>query len=64
MADPRTALLPTLPTPNDRARAILTIFDGVMSQLLLDLDEATMRTHFINIATALTDTRLTPPGGA
>jgi len=42
----------------------MTIFDGVMSQLLLDLDEATVRTHFINIATALTDTRLTPPGGA
>lgn len=48
------ALPPTLPTPRDWARAIVSIFDGVMSQLLLDMDEAAVRKHFIAIVTALT----------
>lgn len=47
------ALPATLPTPADLARAVVTIYDGVIYQLLLDMDEATVRRHFADIVIAL-----------
>ncbi|MGC4935111.1 TetR/AcrR family transcriptional regulator [Gordonia sp. DT30] len=46
-------LPPSLSTPAELARAIVTVYDGVIYQLLLDMDEATVRRHFVAIMTAL-----------
>ncbi|MDL9938237.1 TetR/AcrR family transcriptional regulator [Gordonia sp. ABSL1-1] len=43
----------SLPTPEAFARSIVTIYDGVIYQLLLDMDEATVRDHFVAIISAL-----------
>lgn len=46
--------LPTsLPTPADMARALVTVYDGAIAQLILDMDEAAVRQHFADIASAL-----------
>jgi len=47
------ALPASLPTAADLARAIVTVYDGVIYQLLLDMDEAMVRGHFIDLITAL-----------
>lgn len=46
-------LPPSLPTPHELARALVTVYDGAISQLILDLDEQAVRAQFISIATAL-----------
>lgn len=46
-------LPPSLPTPPELARALITVYDGVLAQLVLDMDEQTVRRHFIAVATAL-----------
>lgn len=43
----------SLPTPADMARALVTVYDGAISQLILDMDEAAVRQHFADIASAL-----------
>ncbi|MBU9762561.1 TetR/AcrR family transcriptional regulator [Mycobacterium sp. TNTM28] len=43
----------SLPTPADMARALVTVYDGVIAQLILDMDEPAVRQHFANIARAL-----------
>ncbi|MFW0787363.1 TetR/AcrR family transcriptional regulator [Gordonia sp. CPCC 206044] len=40
-------------TPADLARAVVTIYDGVIYQLLLDMDLDTVRQHFVDIISAL-----------
>ncbi|OLP03784.1 TetR family transcriptional regulator [Mycolicibacterium porcinum] len=50
----RVPQLPSsLPTPNDMARALVTVYDGAISQLILDMDEQAVRKHFADIASAL-----------
>lgn len=50
----RVAELPqSLPTPDDMARALVTVYDGAISQLILDMDEQAVRKHFADIASAL-----------
>lgn len=46
-------LPPSLPTSAALARALVTVYDGVIYQLLLDMDEETVRRHFIDVVTAL-----------
>ncbi|WP_166908227.1 TetR/AcrR family transcriptional regulator [Mycobacterium sp. DL440] len=46
-------LPPSLPTPADLARALVTVYDGAIAQLILDMDEAAVRQHFADIASAL-----------
>jgi AcrR family transcriptional regulator len=46
-------LPPSLPTPQELARALITVYDGAIAQLILDLDEQSVRAQFISIATAL-----------
>ena len=46
-------LPPTLPTPAELARALITVYDGVLAQLVLDLDEQAVRKPFVASATAL-----------
>ncbi|WP_343287202.1 TetR/AcrR family transcriptional regulator [Gordonia sp. SID5947] len=53
IAEKHVRLPETLSTPYDLARAIVTVYDGVIYQLLLDMDEATVRTHFVDIVSAL-----------
>ncbi|MGV0781535.1 TetR/AcrR family transcriptional regulator [Mycolicibacterium sp. XJ775] len=43
----------SLPTPVEMARALVTVYDGAISQLILDMDEVTVRKHFADIASAL-----------
>lgn len=43
----------TLPTPADMARALVTVYDGAIAQLILDMDEPAVRKHFADIASAL-----------
>ncbi|MEV0669174.1 TetR/AcrR family transcriptional regulator [Mycobacterium sp. NPDC050441] len=43
----------SLPTPAEMARALVTVYDGAISQLILDMDEAAVRQHFADIASAL-----------
>ncbi|MED5811290.1 TetR/AcrR family transcriptional regulator [Mycolicibacterium sp. 050232] len=43
----------SLPTPADMARALVTVYDGAISQLILDMDEQSVRQHFADIASAL-----------
>lgn len=52
-AQPRSTLPPTLSTPHELARALVTLFDGTLAQLLLDMDEPAVRRHFAAVATAL-----------
>lgn len=42
-----------LPTPADMARALVTVYDGAIAQLILDMDEPAVRKHFADIASAL-----------
>ncbi|TSD99796.1 TetR/AcrR family transcriptional regulator [Skermania sp. ID1734] len=49
-------LPPTLAEPEKWARAIVTVYDGAIHQLLLDMDESTVREHFAAIAFALART--------
>ncbi|WP_249383648.1 TetR/AcrR family transcriptional regulator [Mycobacterium sp. DBP42] len=50
----RVSKLPaSLPTPADLARALVTVYDGAISQLILDMDEQAVRKHFADIASAL-----------
>ncbi|GAB10952.1 putative TetR family transcriptional regulator [Gordonia araii NBRC 100433] len=49
------ALPGSLPTPAQLARAVVTVYDGVIYQLLLDMDEGEVRRHFVAILTALVD---------
>ncbi|KAA0024638.1 TetR/AcrR family transcriptional regulator [Antrihabitans cavernicola] len=51
-----------LPTPDDLARAVMTVYDGAIYQLLLDLDADAVRTRFIGIVTALTGASTTDSG--
>jgi AcrR family transcriptional regulator len=46
-------LPPSLPTPSALARALVTVYDGAITQLSLDLDEQAVRKQFISIASAL-----------
>lgn len=46
-------LPPSLPTPAAAARALVTVYDGAIAQLTLDMNEQAVREHFIAIATAL-----------
>ncbi|QKT07043.1 TetR/AcrR family transcriptional regulator [Gordonia sp. X0973] len=43
----------SLPTPADLARAVVTVYDGVIYQLLLDMSEAQVRQHLVAILTAV-----------
>jgi hypothetical protein len=43
----------SLPTPAAMARALISVYDGVIAQLILDMDEHTVREHFVSIAMAL-----------
>lgn len=50
----RVSRLPeSLPTPVDVARALVTVYDGAIAQLILDMDEQAVRRHFADIASAL-----------
>lgn len=52
--DDRLSELPaSLPTPAELARALVTVYDGAISQLILDMDEDAVRKHFADIAIAL-----------
>ncbi|MDL9948710.1 hypothetical protein QSJ19_24615 [Gordonia sp. ABSL11-1] len=44
---------PSLPTAKDLARAVVTVYDGAIYQLLLDMDEAAVRKQFVALTTAL-----------
>lgn len=53
IGDRVSALPASLPTPEDMARALVTVYDGAIAQLVLDMDEPAVRKHFADIASAL-----------
>lgn len=53
IGDRGTDLPGVLPTPADMARALVTVYDGAIAQLILDMDEPAVRKHFADIASAL-----------
>jgi len=56
IAESGVVLPASLPTPAALARAVVTVYDGVIYQLLLDMDEAQVRRHLVDILAAIAAT--------